>query len=190
MARNTQQVLPSDAQKVFSGILFDVYQWQQTLFDGTSATFEKIKRPDSAGVLAVTPEKKIIVTRQEQPSMTPFWSLLGGIVEKNEQPAQTAERELLEEAGLKGSITEWFHFRPATKIEWTIYLYIARDCVRVADQKLDAGEKIQLHECSFEEFIALTQQPDFRDTEVSVEVLKALAFPEKMRQLRQLLLGE
>lgn len=190
MSRTNLQSIPPEAQKVFTGVLFDVYQWEQELFDGSRATFEKICRPDTAGVLAVTPENKIIVSRQEQPSMKPFWSLLGGIVDNGEDPIEAAQRELLEEAGMKGTLREWFHTKLSQKIDWTIYAYIAHDCVKVADQLLDAGEKIELHEYSFEEFVELTQESDFRDTEVSAQVLKALANPQKMSELRHQLLRE
>lgn len=190
MSRTNLRSIPPHAQKVFTGVLFDVYQWQQDLFDGTQATFEKISRPDTAGILALTPENKIIVSRQEQPSLKPFWSLLGGIVDAGEEPIQAAERELLEEAGMHGTLHEWFQTTLSQKIDWTIHVYIAYDCVKAAEQSLDAGEKIELHEYSFEEFIELTQQPDFRDTEVSTQVLKALASPEKMIELRRKLLRE
>lgn len=190
MSRINIQSIPPHAKKVFAGVLFDVYQWQQELYDGSQATFEKICRPDTAGVLALTPDNKIIVSRQEQPSLKPFWSLLGGIVDNGEEPIHAAQRELLEEAGMQGTLQEWFHVKLSQKIDWTIYTYIAHDCVKVADQLLDAGEKIELHEYSFEEFIELTQEPDFRDTEVSTRVLKALANPQEMSELRRQLLRE
>ncbi|MEI7603954.1 MAG: hypothetical protein WCJ19_02970 [bacterium] len=47
------QPIPEDAVKVFSGVIFDVYQWQQLQFDGTYATFEKIKRNDVALVIPI-----------------------------------------------------------------------------------------------------------------------------------------
>ncbi len=188
--RTHLQQLPDHARKVFSGVLFDVYQWDQEMYDGSTAVFEKVRRADSAGVLAVTPDKKIVVTYQEQPSIAPFWSLIGGIVDDGETARVAAERELLEEAGLHGELMDWFQVKPATKIEWTIYGYIAHNCTKVAEQHLDAGEKITLHELSFDAFIACTQRDDFRDTEVAIEVLRALAFPEKMKELRRLILGE
>lgn len=52
------KLLPKEAKKVFSGVISEVYQWPQELFDGTTATFEMIKRPDTVKIVAVlTPEE-------------------------------------------------------------------------------------------------------------------------------------
>jgi len=40
--------LTSQAQRVFKGIIFDVYQWKQKMFDGSQGIFEMLKRPDTA----------------------------------------------------------------------------------------------------------------------------------------------
>lgn len=39
----SKQPIPSFAKKVFKGIMFDVYQWQQKMFEGKLETFEKMK---------------------------------------------------------------------------------------------------------------------------------------------------
>ena len=64
----SNQPIPPDAKKVFSGVLFDVYQWEQKMFDGSVATFEKLKRPDTVVVFPVLPNGRIILTEQEQPN--------------------------------------------------------------------------------------------------------------------------
>lgn len=56
------KLLPKEAKKVFSGVISEVYQWPQELFDGTTATFEMIKRPDTVKIVAVlTPEEMKVV---------------------------------------------------------------------------------------------------------------------------------
>lgn len=59
---------------MFKGVIFDVYQWEQEMFDGTTQTFEKLKRPDTIMVIPVTEDGKIILTEQEQPGKKPFIS--------------------------------------------------------------------------------------------------------------------
>src|SRR5262249_7028087 len=94
-----KQPLPPDAKCVFKGILFDVYQWEQKMFDGTTATFEKLKRHDTVLVIPVTTGKKIIMLEQEQPARPPFISFPGGRLEESENPLQAVHRELMEETG-------------------------------------------------------------------------------------------
>ncbi|KKT71448.1 MAG: NUDIX hydrolase [Candidatus Moranbacteria bacterium GW2011_GWF1_44_4] len=60
------KTLPKNAKRVFRGVIFDVWQWKQKMFDGSLATFEKIKRPDTVNIVGVV-GKRIIILRQKQP---------------------------------------------------------------------------------------------------------------------------
>ncbi len=179
--------IPATAIKVFSGVFFDVYQWQQELYDGSFITFERAKRPDSASVIAVTPDKKIIVTQQEQPTLKPFWGLLGGVVDPGETPLETAQRELLEESGMEAtSFEHWFSVQNSSRVEWAIHMYIAHDAQLVQAAAPEAGEKITLHTLEFEEFVQLVQHDKFRNHEVSLRVLQAAATPNGLNELKKL----
>lgn len=184
----SRQQLPDSAQKVFSGEIFSVFQWPQPMFDGSEATFEKIARTDSVGVLAVTKDKKIVVTHQEQPSMESFISLLGGVIDPGELPIDTAVRELHEEAGGTAARWEhWFSTQAITKIDWAMYMFIAKDVVLDEAQHLDSGEKIRLELLDFEQFLELVNDETFRDFEVSLKVLRMLNQGKKAA-LKKLLL--
>ncbi len=71
--------IPLNATIVFKGKIFEVWQWEQALFDGTTATFERLKRPNTAQVIAVVGEK-ILVVDQQQPDTKEFISLPGADV--------------------------------------------------------------------------------------------------------------
>ena len=43
--------IPKDARCVFKGVIFEVWQWEQKMFDGSMATFERIKRPDTVVII-------------------------------------------------------------------------------------------------------------------------------------------
>ena len=92
--------MPADARLVFKGVVFDVYQWEQELYDGSRATFEKLKRPDTVLVVPVLEDGNILMTYQEQPGKVAFRGFAGGRVEEGEEPEAAARRELLEETGL------------------------------------------------------------------------------------------
>ena len=61
--RNT---IPKNAKKVFGGVIFEVWQWKQKMFDGSYAVFEKLKRPDTVNVVPVI-GNKIMILIQRQP---------------------------------------------------------------------------------------------------------------------------
>jgi ADP-ribose pyrophosphatase len=182
----SQQPIPLDADKVFSGIVFDVYQWQQKLFDGSFATFEKLKRDDTVLVIPVTTSGTIILTEQEQPGKKPFLSFAGGRVNKGESVLNAAKRELLEETGYKAKELLLFESKqPVSKIEWAVYTFIAKGCEKVQDQKLEQGEKVVLRLIDFDEFIEIVSTEGFHEIHLALEVLRAKLDKERMEQLKR-----
>ena len=178
--------IPENAKKVFDGMIFDVYHWEEQMFDGSTGIFEMLKRANTAMVIAITTEGKIIITDEEQPGRPPFYGTPGGRLEENEDPEEGAKRELLEETGYTSdSWLLWKEVSPVHKIDWTIYTYIARNCQKVAEPHLDAGEKISIKEVTFEEFLEIVFHEKFRDLEMRHSILEAKAFPEKMEQLKK-----
>ena len=123
----SKQPLPSSAKLAFRGVVFDTYQWEVDGYDGVKRVFEKLKRPDTATIIPVTEDGKIILGIQEQPDKPLFTGLIGGRFDEGEEPLEVAERELLEETGYKAK--EWLLFdavQPVSKIDWAIYTFIAK----------------------------------------------------------------
>ncbi len=149
--------MPQNAKKVFEGVIFDVYQWEQKMYDGTTEIFERLDRADTVDVLATTKEGKIIIQRQSQPDREEaFLCLIGGRVEKGEEPLDAAKREMLEETGFTSmQWSHFFSFSPMLKLRWVMHVFVARDSDKSAEQNLDPGEKIEVREVTFDEFIEL-----------------------------------
>lgn len=186
----SKQPIPPDAKKVFHGVIFDVYQWQQKLFDGSYQMFEKLKRPDTVLILAVTEDRKIISSYQEQPGKESFRGLVGGRVDEGETPLEAAKRELREESGYESD--DWTLFdaiQPVSKIDWTVYTFVAKKCKKTGDQELEAGEKIKLELVTFEEFTDLIFTREFGDAEIKTKFLEAKLDPAKMAELKKLIIG-
>jgi 8-oxo-dGTP pyrophosphatase MutT (NUDIX family) len=184
-----KQPIPANARRVFQGKIFDAYQWEQELYDGTTAIFEKLKRPDTVIIIPVLDDGKILFARQEQPDKAPFVGLLGGRVEENEDILEAAKRELKEESGYEAK--EWLLFdaiQPVSKIEWMIYTFIARNCEPKGEQTLDAGEKIFLQTATFGEFVDIVTSDKFNDRELQIKFLRAKLDPQEMAKLKKLIL--
>ena len=177
--------LPPHAKKVFQGKIFSVHQWEQKLYDGTTATFEMLKRPGTIQIIP-TADEHIFLSYEEQPTKPRTYTLFGGRMEPDEEPLTTAKRELLEEAGLESQ--DWELIKTSEysgKIEWPMYLYVARDCKKVSEQKLDPGEKIEVKKVTFEEFINISSSEEFWNTLFTNDVLRMRLDKEKLEKFKQ-----
>ena len=185
---NISSVIPHSAKKVFSGVLFDVYHWQQKQFDGTTKTFEALKRLPSVQIIATTPNKKLIILKEIQPQDDEAgYSLIGGGCDfENEDPQDAAKRELLEETGMKCEELELFEVtHPGGKIDWPCYYFIAHDCEIVQEQNLDSGERIEVEYTNFEDFCEIVEHKHFRNQYFRNMFFRILHTPEKFEELKK-----
>jgi ADP-ribose pyrophosphatase len=183
--------LPADAKMVFKGEVYEVWQWQQTMFDGSVQTFERLKRPDTVNVIAVVDDKIIIEVQMQPHRRDPFLALPGGRCEAGEDPLAAAKREFLEETGYVSDDWHlWRDDRPFTSIIWETHTFIVRNCIKQQEQKLDAGERITISLVPFDEFIEKTQDPTFRHKELAAIFERAKLDPIFCEQLRKEILGK
>lgn len=178
--------IPKQAKKVFSGIIFDTYHYDQKIFDGSIATFEILKRPNSLTTIPVL-GNKIIIAKERQPGMKTVYNLFGGRQEPKEKSLFGAKRELLEEAGLKSTQWKLFkEYRPYEKIDWSVFVYIAKNCKKIQEQQLDAGEKIESISVGFDEFIDIILSNNFYSQELALDICK-LKCNNKLNEFKKLL---
>lgn len=181
--------IPEHAKLVFKGKIFDVYQWEQEMYDGTKEIFEAIKRPGTVQVIA-TRGDKILLSDEEQPGKPRRVTFFGGRMEKDEDPLVAVKRELLEESGMESDDWELYRdYESGGKIVWPFYVYIARNVQKVAEPHLDAGEKIDVREYSFEEFIEIVTSEDYIDRQISQEIYRLREDTAKLAEFKATLFG-
>ena len=164
------KLIPEEASCVFKGEIFDVYQWEQKMFDDSFETFEMLKRTDTVKVIAIK-DNKIVICEEQQPHTKVFFDVPSGRHDvEGESELDAAKRELLEETGM--TFANWKLIaieQPHTKIDWFVYVFLATDFSGQVEQNLDAGEKITIHLKSFEETVELAKDP--RNRYIPIDIL-------------------
>ena len=131
-------------QTPYFGLRSDAYR----LPDGAiKDPYYVLERPDAAIIFPITPQGDVILVRQYRPPLAQMeLGLPAGLVEADEDPAEAARRELLEETGFGGG--EWepltaLASSPSLKDNWA-YLYLARNVERIAASDLDEHERVEV----------------------------------------------
>jgi ADP-ribose pyrophosphatase len=184
------KTLPPKAKKVFAGEVFTVWQWPQKLFDGSEVTFEGVSRPDTVRIIGILPNRKVLLVRDHQPDRPEVLTFAGGFVDPGEDPLQAAGRELREETGYEAkNIRLWFNYCPPGRVMLEVHFFIGKDLQRIGDPQNSPGEKIELMEHTFDEFLQLGRDPELRDPMMRITLLEALLDSKKKAELEHLLYG-
>lgn len=173
------------ATKVFKGVRFDTYQWQQMQFDGSTATYEVVKRNDTVIIIPVIGDE-IVMVRERQPHWEKDgYTLVAGMVNENEDLEAAARRELEEETGLVFKDYHLVHVEANTPgIEWFAYVFIASNYQGKKKKNLDPGEKNKTVKVSFDRLIAMTRKVELYYRPRFIEYM---LMQDKERELKKLL---
>ena len=179
-----QNPIPKKAKKVFQGVLYSVWQWEQKMYDGSYETFEMLKRRDGAGVIATDKRNKVLIQEETQPGRN-FISIPGGQIDNPRiDPKKEALRELESETGYSSKkIKFWKIHTHSSKVDWQSYFYIAQDCFYKGPANPDPGEIIKPKWVSFDQFLRLGQNPRFRVIDLKFDLLRAYYTPAERKKL-------
>jgi ADP-ribose pyrophosphatase len=183
-------MIPKHAKKVFQGVIFNVYQWQQKMFDGSFLTFERVVRQNTVVIIPIVDEK-IVMVKQKQPGTDWFYDLPSGRMDKKEEsPKAAALRELKEETGLvPKNIKLWKTYSPSGKVVQKVYFFIAQDCKQLFKQQLDSGEKIEVLNKSFENFLKMSDNSRCFLGPLMIDVLLARIHAKNKAYLKESFFG-
>jgi 8-oxo-dGTP pyrophosphatase MutT (NUDIX family) len=130
------------------------YDWVRNPRNAKSMKAVILEAPDWVNIVAITPEKKVVVVKQFRFGVAKTTvEIPAGIMDKGESPQQAAVRELKEETGYATDnwrYLGWFEANPAF-LNNVCHSWVALDVVKTHAPRLDEGEEISFAELSLEE---------------------------------------
>jgi ADP-ribose pyrophosphatase len=178
--------LPDNAKLMFEGVRYNVWQWEQQLFDGSTVIFEAASRADCVTIIGTVGDK-ILVLQEEQPGQPPFLALPGGHCEGLDSAEKTAKYKLELEAGYKAEVfTKWF----VAPYGWVIgdnHFFIAKNVVETGNRRQDPGDKITPKLITFDEFLDFRKTSEIRNRELLPMLERAANNAEEKQKLYDLL---
>lgn len=160
-------------EQVFAGGFLKVQRDVVRLPDGSGAWREYIHHPGAVAVLALDEDGRLLLERQfRYPLARTFIEIPAGKIDPQEDPLQTARRELREETGY--SARDWFYLGKAYPCigysDEVIHYYLATG-LSAGEQQLDAGEFLELQRLPLAEVMAMTLDGRICDSKSLVGLL-------------------
>ncbi len=136
--------------------------------DGINEEFYIKSEGKGVNTLALTQDKKIILFKLFRPGPNEIiYEIPGGIVEKNETPKKTAERELLEETGFKGEMHFVAKIYKCSYSSRTKHCYAVVNCKKISEPKINHIEKFaEMIFVSVDEFKEILKTGKLTDIDV------------------------
>lgn len=161
--------------KIFRGRIVTVDVENVELPNGRRTVFEIIHHPGGAAVVALDANQRVCLLRQYRPALGSWlWELPAGKIDHGEPPLQTAQRELLEEAGLRAARWDGLGSVVSSPGVFTerIHLFLARS-LAFFPATPGADEVIEVHWLPFTEALAHTLDGTIDDAKTLAGLLRA-----------------
>jgi len=139
--------------------------------DGSAIHREIVLHPGAAAILPVLDDGRILLVSQyRRPPDASLWEIPAGKLERSEEPAACARRELREETGYEaGDLRELLSFltTPGFSDE-RITLFLARNLSRSSEP--DAGEIEQCRAVALDDLVRMIASGELRDAKTILAI--------------------
>lgn len=163
-----------DQRTIFNGLIIDIEQMEVEIGTGGWHTFQIIRHPGGAGILPVHDDGSVSLIRQFRPAAgQQLIEIPAGRLAPGEEPLLCAERELMEETGLRAA-----EFIPLGRIhsspgvfDEVVHLFAARNLTHGVAQP-EADEEMELFRIDFSEACAMVADGRISDAKTVAAIAR------------------
>ncbi len=165
-------------ENVYKGKILNLRIDTVELPDKKYSKREIVEHPGSVAIVPITKKKEIILVKQYRKAVeSHLLEVPAGKLELNEEPIETARRELKEETGIEAGkleyITEFFT-SPGFSNE-KIYLFLAMDLLEGLSE-LDDGEYIEETKIEIDKLVDMIKKGQILDSKTIIGVYMAIEY--------------
>ncbi len=168
-----EKTMKSD--KLYEGKLLNLRVDTVELPDKKYSKREVIEHPGGVGVIPITEDNSIILVKQYRKAVERFLlEIPAGKLELNEEPRETALRELKEETGFTANKLEYqleFFTSPGFSNE-KIYLFLAYDLIE-GEAIPDIGEFVEIEKYKINDLIKMVERGEIIDSKTIIGIYLA-----------------
>ncbi|HIE24911.1 MAG TPA: NUDIX hydrolase [Anaerolineales bacterium] len=173
-----------DSEEIFKGRVFRIRRDNLRTPDGRTTKFDIVEHHGSVVILPIDEDDNLLLVRQyRHAALDNILELPAGVLEKNEEPILSAERELREETGMgSDNLLELgkFYLAPGYSTE-LMTVFLAKD---LYENPLapDANEFLDLEKIPIADVFALAEKGEIPDAKTLAALL--MARPHLKRYLK------
>ena len=170
-------------EKIYEGKIVNLRIDTVELPDKKYSKREIVEHPGSVGIVPITNDGCMVLVRQfRKPIERSILEIPAGKIEINEEPRETALRELVEETGYHSKNMEFlfeFYTSPGFSNE-KMYLFLATDLLK-GEAEPEDGEYIEVKKIKIEDLMDKIKKGEISDSKTIISILFARKHMDQSR---------
>lgn len=170
------------SEEIFKGIVVHLYRDEVKLPNGSESVREVLRDCRAVCVIPIDSQGMVTMVRQFRYAHSRvLLEIPAGKLDAGEAFSEAAERELLEETGIRAGKYTFLgeiYTTPAF-VDEVIYMYAATELEESGEQHLDRDEFLNVEKIPLAELVDMTLRGDIRDAKTQTAVLKATAMIDR-----------